>query len=106
MAIYRRGQNVAELNIYGWLAASARKLIPKPPPFTGGGFSATILPMNPVEYVKQVRSELGKVSWPTRSEVVKLTATVIILSAVIGIYLGVLDIAFSSALSAIIAARN
>lgn len=61
--------------------------------------------MNPVTYISEVKTELSKVVWPTRQKVVKLTATVIILSAIIGLYLGLLDIAFSSALTAIIASK-
>lgn len=61
--------------------------IPTPmmPDFKGG----------PVVFLKEVRSELGKVVWPTRDEVVKLTAIVILLSLVIGVYIGGLDFIFT-----------
>lgn len=57
--------------------------------------------MNPVTYFKEVREELARVSWPRKSEVAKLTATVIILSAVVGVYLGGLDILFTKMITAV-----
>jgi len=41
-----------------------------------------------------VRGELRKVEWPTREEGTKLTAAVIGLSAVVGIFLGGVDYIF------------
>ena len=50
---------------------------------------------NPVVFFKEVRSELAKVTWPKRPEVIKLTAVVIGVSAVVAAYLGGLDFIFS-----------
>nr|MBP9687464.1 preprotein translocase subunit SecE [Candidatus Woesebacteria bacterium] len=50
-------------------------------------------------YFREVVVELKKVTWPKKSEVAKLTATVIILSAIVGLYLGGLDVLFTSLLS-------
>jgi len=36
--------------------------------------------------------ELKKVSWPTKKETVRLTAIVIIISLIIGIYIGIIDV--------------
>ncbi len=58
--------------------------------------------MNPITYIKEVRAELLKVVWPKRQDVVKLTATVIILSAIVGVYLGSLDILFAKTLEILI----
>lgn len=49
-------------------------------------------------YFRSVREELSKVIWPKRSEVIKLTATVVIISAVVSLYLGALDYTFARAL--------
>ena len=49
-------------------------------------------------YLRGVREELRKVIWPKRSEVVKLTATVVIMSVAVGAYLGALDYVFSRTL--------
>jgi len=45
----------------------------------------------PTTFVKQALDELRKVTWPTRAEITRLTVTVIIISAVVGIFLGSLD---------------
>lgn len=58
--------------------------------------------MNPLRYFKEVRVELAKVVWPSRIEVVKLTTTVIILSAVVGAYLGGIDLLFTALLSKLV----
>lgn len=49
----------------------------------------------PVVFLKEVRSELGKVSWPKRATVIKLTIVVVTVSFVIGIYVGGLDLLFT-----------
>ena len=49
---------------------------------------------NPVQFVREVITELKKVTWPTRAEVVKLTAVVIALSLIVGAFIGVLDVTF------------
>jgi preprotein translocase subunit SecE len=43
------------------------------------------------KFLQEVREELRKVSWPTREETIRLTAVVIGVSAVVGIYLAALD---------------
>lgn len=49
---------------------------------------------NPITFLKEVRTELDKVVWPTRAEAVRLTIVVIGVSVVIGIFIGGLDIVF------------
>jgi preprotein translocase subunit SecE len=49
----------------------------------------------PVTFLKEVRDELKKVVWPTRDEVVRLTMVVIIVSLIVGFYLGALDYIFT-----------
>lgn len=48
-----------------------------------------------VRFLKEVRSEMKKVTWLTRPEVLQYTALVIVISAVVGVYLGALDFLFS-----------
>jgi preprotein translocase subunit SecE len=43
-------------------------------------------------YVTSVRTEVGRVSWPSRKEVVSLTVLIILLAIVLGIYLGLADV--------------
>ena len=42
-------------------------------------------------YLKDVRAELAKVSWPTRQQTVNYTLVVLGLSFTLAIFLGVLD---------------
>jgi preprotein translocase subunit SecE len=46
-------------------------------------------------YLDEVWSELRKVSWPTREQVRNLTVLVFAISLVVGIYITVLDSAFT-----------
>jgi preprotein translocase subunit SecE len=43
-------------------------------------------------YLTSVRTEVARVSWPSRREVVSLTVLIIILSVVLGVYLGLADL--------------
>lgn len=43
------------------------------------------------QFFRDVRMELGKVVWPSRSETIRYTVTVIIFSVVIAIILGAAD---------------
>jgi len=47
--------------------------------------------LNPLTYVKQSKEELDKVIWPTRSETIRLTLVVIVVSIIIGAYVSGLD---------------
>ncbi len=58
------------------------------------------------EFLQGVRAELRRVTWPDRKLVTKATISVIIFSLVIGIYLWVLDLAFTRILSFILALRG
>lgn len=51
--------------------------------------------MNPIKYLAEVRSELAQVVWPKLSEVARLTSLVIIISLLVGLYLGGLDLGFT-----------
>lgn len=50
---------------------------------------------NPLDFFKEVRTELSKVVWPKREEVVKLTAVVLGVSIIVAVYLGGLDYVFT-----------
>ncbi len=50
---------------------------------------------NPIDFFKEVKTELTKVSWPKRPTVLKLTGVVIGASIIVGIYLGGLDYIFT-----------
>ena len=46
---------------------------------------------NPITFLQEARSELMKVRWPTRPEIIRLTSVVIALSVAIGLFIGTLD---------------
>jgi preprotein translocase subunit SecE len=50
------------------------------------------------DFLVAVRAEMGKVSWPTQEELVKATKMVVILSAIIGVALGLLDLLLTTIL--------
>ncbi|MBI2355609.1 MAG: preprotein translocase subunit SecE [Candidatus Doudnabacteria bacterium] len=47
--------------------------------------------MNPWQFIKEARTELFKVVWPTRQDVLKVTIVVIAISLVVAIFLGAID---------------
>lgn len=56
----------------------------------------------PVIFLKEVRDELKKVVWPTRSEVIRLTTVVILVSLIVGIYLGAIDYILTKILALVV----
>jgi len=52
----------------------------------------------PVTFVRQAYDELKQVVWPTRKEIIRLTGIVIILSVIMGLYIGGLDWGFTQAI--------
>jgi preprotein translocase subunit SecE len=48
----------------------------------------------PTEFVREVRSELRKVAWPTRQEVINYSIIVFLALAVLMAYVGFLDYSF------------
>jgi len=48
------------------------------------------------QWFRETRGELRKVVWPTREEAIRLTRVVILISIVMGVVLGLLDLALSS----------
>jgi preprotein translocase subunit SecE len=55
-----------------------------------------------IGFFGEVKSELSKVTWPTRNEVIRLTLIVFAVSAIIGVYVGSLDYVFTRVLAAVI----
>lgn len=49
----------------------------------------------------EIIEELKKVTWPTKKETMRLTAVVIIVSLIIGIYIGIIDILLAKGLEVI-----
>lgn len=56
----------------------------------------------PQVFLKEVWDELKKVKWPTRAEVIRLTSVVIIISALVGLFLGGIDFALTKLLELVV----
>ncbi len=50
----------------------------------------------PVQFSKEVRSELRKVSWPTRTEVINYSIVVLITVVILTLFIGAIDWVFST----------
>jgi preprotein translocase SecE subunit len=44
-----------------------------------------------VEFLRAVRGELGKVTWPSRDELVTATRMIVLLSVILGLAIGWMD---------------
>ena len=53
-------------------------------------------------YLRETRGELRKVTWPTRQESQRLTAIVLGVTAVMALFLGILDFIFSRGVQEIV----
>ena len=47
--------------------------------------------LNPLAYIKESKSELDKVIWPTRAETIRLTLIVVAVSVIVGAYISGVD---------------
>lgn len=56
----------------------------------------------PDVFVRESWDELKKVTWPTRTEITRLTISVIVISAFVGIFLGGVDIFLTKVMAIII----
>lgn len=54
---------------------------------------------SPVVFVRQTIEELKQVTWPKTDEVVRMTMLVIVISLLVGGFIGILDFAFTNAVS-------
>jgi preprotein translocase subunit SecE len=55
-----------------------------------------------VRYVRETRGEIRKVTWPTRQESQRLTAIVLGVTALMALFLGVLDFIFSTTVQGLV----
>ena len=51
-----------------------------------------------IEFLKEARAELGKVTWPTRKELYESTILVIVSVILITIFIGAIDFVFNKML--------
>ncbi|MBU1998236.1 MAG: preprotein translocase subunit SecE [Candidatus Omnitrophica bacterium] len=57
--------------------------------------------LKPINFLKEVRVELSKVSWSTRRELLGSTMVVIAFTAITATFIGVIDVILSKILSVI-----
>jgi preprotein translocase subunit SecE len=57
---------------------------------------------NPLQFIQQVRSEVSKVVWPNRREVVLTTIMVFIMAALTATFFSLVDLGIRTALSQVI----
>jgi preprotein translocase subunit SecE len=57
-------------------------------------------------FLKSVKQELNRVSWPSRELAIKATVSVIIFSLAVGIYLWILDIVFVRIINFLLSLRG
>ena len=57
---------------------------------------------NPLQFIQQTRSEIAKVVWPTRREVLLTTAMVFVLAALTAIFFSLVDLAIREGLTALL----
>lgn len=58
---------------------------------------------SPVTFLREVRDELQKVVWPSRDEVIRLTGIVILVSLIVGLFLGGIDYLLTTLIGILIA---
>lgn len=52
--------------------------------------------VSPVTFIRQTIDELKQVTWPTREEVTRLTIVVLVISVIVGLYIGGIDFALTA----------
>ena len=52
-----------------------------------------------IDFLKEVRVELGKVSWSSRQELIGATFVVIIITSIMALFIGFIDVFLSKVLS-------
>ncbi|EAQ23467.1 preprotein translocase, SecE subunit [Roseovarius sp. 217] len=57
---------------------------------------------NPLQFIQQVRSEVAKVVWPTRREVVLTTVMVFIMATITAIFFALVDLGIRSGLQGVL----
>lgn len=58
--------------------------------------------VTPLQFIQQVRTEVGKIVWPSRREVMLTTVMVFIMAALTATFFSLADLAIRSGLSVII----
>jgi preprotein translocase subunit SecE len=57
---------------------------------------------NPIQFLSQVRSEVGKITWPTRREVLLTTVMVLVMAALTAVFFSLVDLAIRYGITTIL----
>lgn len=57
---------------------------------------------NPVKFIQEVRSEVSKVVWPTRREVLMTTVMVFIMAVLMAIFFSLVDLLIRTGLTGVL----
>ena len=57
---------------------------------------------NPFQFIQQVRSEVSKITWPTRREVLLTTVMVFVMSAIAALIFALVDLLIRSGLQSVL----
>ena len=57
---------------------------------------------SPGQFISQVRAEVGKITWPTRREVITTTIMVLIMASLASIFFFLVDLGIKSGLAAVL----
>ena len=57
---------------------------------------------NPFQFIQQVRSEVSKITWPTRREVLLTTIMVFVMSAIAAIVFALVDLLIRSGIQSVL----
>lgn len=45
-----------------------------------------------IRFIEGINEELKKVTWPSRTETIRLTVVVIVVSLIVAVYVGIIDV--------------
>lgn len=57
---------------------------------------------SPAQFVRQVKQEISKITWPSRAVAMRGTVTVIIMSVTLATFLFVVDLVFAGMIKAVL----
>ena len=57
---------------------------------------------NPFQFIQQVRSEISKITWPTRREVLLTTVMVFVMSAIAALIFALVDLLIRSGIQSVL----
>jgi preprotein translocase subunit SecE len=77
-------------------SAAAKGASGKSAPAKGARGSTGVSENRLFKFLREVRIEMGKVTWPPRPELIQATGVVIVAVAIAAVYIGLLDLVWSS----------